>query len=292
MEFSVTICLLIFLITTIISYFEFNRLKLSRRFKHIPSVKECPIIGTKFFFTAFKMTEFHRYMEEMIIAPVCKLFIGPILVLIVSDPEKLQEITNSPAFLERPFWMRFFPWPKGLLSCEYIYWKRIRRAANPAFSQRAAISLIPLVNSHYKKYEQELEKHLDGPAFDINEITSNISYEQILDTTFNGNDGAKQIPRKLFNEIIDIGLERTRMPVTYPNLIWKMTSLSKIMDFLAQTVNSTFVPAVKQRISMHENKFNFVDMMSRELKNGDQLSFDEIYDNSITMICAVSNGLI
>lgn len=104
----------------VILYYEVKRLKLSARFKHIPSVKEFPIIGTTYFFNTFEMKYFIKYMEEMCYVPLLKIFIGPILVLIVSDPEVLEEVLQSPAFLERPFFMRFFPYDMGILSahCE------------------------------------------------------------------------------------------------------------------------------------------------------------------------------
>lgn len=60
------------------------------------------------------------------------------------------------------------------------YWKRIRKAANPAFSHRATVSLIPTANKHYNRYENELTKKLDGAAFDLNEVTAQISYEQVV----------------------------------------------------------------------------------------------------------------
>lgn len=102
-------------ILTII-FFEIKRLKLSFRFKHLPSVCEFPIIGTTYFFNTFEMKYFDRYMKEMIIAPVSKLFIGPLLVINVADPEIMQEIHQSSAFLERPVFMRFFPYDTGLIS--------------------------------------------------------------------------------------------------------------------------------------------------------------------------------
>lgn len=118
MLFQLLLSVLIFITTTVISYFEIQRIKKSQLLRHIPTIKECPIIGTTMFFKFYKMTEFKRYMDEMITAPVCKIFAGSVMAIFVSDPEILYEIANSKAFAERPFVMRYFPWPMGLLTAE------------------------------------------------------------------------------------------------------------------------------------------------------------------------------
>lgn len=59
-------------------------------------------------------------------------------------------------------------------------WKRQRRILNPAFSQRTAISLIPIINQHSNHYENLLAAKVNGPAFDLFEITAEISYEHML----------------------------------------------------------------------------------------------------------------
>lgn len=168
------------------------------------------------------------------------------------------------------------------------YWKRIRRVANPAFSNRASISLIPLINKHYAKYEEELSKLMNGPAFDLFEVSANISYKQFIDSTFKASKVVEKVPRNTINQLIDVGMDRIRMPWLYPENIWKLSKGSKIMDALAATVDDHFIPAVKDQMAQPDvNGVNFVDIMSRELKNEEQLSFEEIYDNAITMINAV-----
>lgn len=118
MTFDIIVLFFIFTLTTLLFYIEITRLKLSRKFKHIPSVKPCPILGTTQLFTFYDMTQFKRYVQELGFAPVTKIFLGPMMVFLASDPDVMYEISHSPAFLERPFFMRFFPWPKGMLSCE------------------------------------------------------------------------------------------------------------------------------------------------------------------------------
>lgn len=109
-----------------------------------------------------------------------------------------------------------------------------------------------------------------------------------LDTTFKGAAAAKEIPLGVFHEILDLGLERARLPYLYSDHTWKLSSLKRKMDKFARIVNKTFIPSVKGQMAKNECGINFVDMMNRQLKNGEHLSFQEIYDNSITLILAVS----
>lgn len=118
MLFQLILSVIIFSLVTVVSFIEIERRKKAKEFKHIPTAKECPILGTTLFFKFYKMNELKRYMDEIVISPICKLFVGPMMIIIVSDPEALSEIAHSPAFSERGFFIRFFPWPKGLISIE------------------------------------------------------------------------------------------------------------------------------------------------------------------------------
>lgn len=62
------------------------------------------------------------------------------------------------------------------------------------------------------------------------------------------------------------------------------------MDRLAAIIDRTYVPAVQKQIELNESGFSFVDMMKRELKAGEQLTFEEIYDNTIILIVAVGSS--
>lgn len=104
-------------ILTIVLYFEFKRLKLSRKFKHIPSIKECPIIGTKYVYQAKydDLKDVGKVLRNWIVNSVCKFFIGPKMFLVASDPELLQRVFRSPKMSYRSSATKLMPFPKGIV---------------------------------------------------------------------------------------------------------------------------------------------------------------------------------
>lgn len=63
------------------------------------------------------------------------------------------------------------------------------------------------------------------------------------------------------------------------------------MDKCAATINAGYVPSLRKQIELNEVGINFVDIMKREIKSSEQLTFEEIYDNAIIMIVAVRTHL-
>lgn len=118
MFFTILFTFFFVFIVSVVIYVEYERKKIGKTLQHIPSVQECPIIGTKVIFSFFEMTEYKRYIKELVYEPVLKMFVGPKCVLILSDPDALQEVLNNPAFSDRPYLMRFFPYVRGIVSSE------------------------------------------------------------------------------------------------------------------------------------------------------------------------------
>lgn len=88
-------------------------------------------------------------------------------------------------------------------------------------------------------------------------------------------------------DVVEIGMERVRKPFIWPEHLWKLTRLNKMLSYLYKNVNDIFIPILKERISVEaSNEMNFVDIMKRENKTA--LNFDEIYHNSLQLIFAVS----
>lgn len=116
--FLIIFLLFVTVLCCIVAYIEYERRRVNKTLRHIPSVQEFPIIGSKVIFSFFEMTEYKRYIKELVYEPVLKMFVGPKCVLILSDPDALQEVLNNPAFSDRPYLMRFFPYLRGIVSSE------------------------------------------------------------------------------------------------------------------------------------------------------------------------------
>lgn len=97
------ICFL-FLIACVLIYFEVKRIILSYRFKHIPSYREIPIIGTSLVLEKnFLSGEFVKVFNDISHHSLTKLFLGPKLIFLVSDPETVKNILLGTNFVEKSF---------------------------------------------------------------------------------------------------------------------------------------------------------------------------------------------
>lgn len=86
-----------------LTHTEIKRRRLSKKFAHIPGPVEHPIIGS-----VLSMKEILRNNEKYFSSNINKFTIGDRIVLVLSDPDALQEILQSQTFLKRPFPFDFF----------------------------------------------------------------------------------------------------------------------------------------------------------------------------------------
>lgn len=104
-------------------FIEYTRLKLSRKYKHIPGIKEYPVIGNIYVIRSNEIKELNIIFEKLQVAPISKLLVTFKLVLFVSDPVVLQEILSSVSFCDRPYQNNFFRAKYGLTitGCESLH---------------------------------------------------------------------------------------------------------------------------------------------------------------------------
>lgn len=100
----------------ILSFIEFKRRRLSNLFRHIPGPKEYPIVGSVLTLKSNRLTDYQDKFDQICVAPVSKLIFGGQLILVVSEPEALQQILSSQAFLSKPFMSDFLGLKFGLSS--------------------------------------------------------------------------------------------------------------------------------------------------------------------------------
>lgn len=130
-----------FLTVAVLFWIEIKRLRLSRKYRHVPGIAEMPIIGNKFIgrlntvegennskstfaFNWFLLPDITVFFYELQVAPVSKFFISFIPVFLISDPETLKEIFNSGnIFSDHPYVLsKLLRLEKGLItsSCKCL----------------------------------------------------------------------------------------------------------------------------------------------------------------------------
>lgn len=111
------IAVLVILIFVILIWLsEIQRRKLSQIVKHLPGPRELPVLGSDFVLKNDDITDFQNLDDRQCTAPVMKIFLGPKLVLLVSDPGVLQQLLNS--CQEKPYLINFFNLEYGLFSAK------------------------------------------------------------------------------------------------------------------------------------------------------------------------------
>lgn len=110
--------LAIFSVVYVLVKIEWNRLRISRRFKHIPGPREYPIIGNIMSAQLNDPRDFVRMLDSVCVAPTCKITFGGKLILIVMEPVQLQQILSKKEFLEKPMHFEFLQLKYGLFSAK------------------------------------------------------------------------------------------------------------------------------------------------------------------------------
>lgn len=112
------IWLAIISIVYVLAKIEWNRQRITRRFKHIPGPRDYPIIGNILSINISDGTNFERLVNKVCIAPVSKITFGGKLVFIITDPEVSKTILMKKEFLEKPYHFEFMQLKYGLISAK------------------------------------------------------------------------------------------------------------------------------------------------------------------------------
>lgn len=102
----------------------------------------------------------------------------------------------------------------------------MRKALNPAFSQRNAISLIPVFAKHYHKLSEEIS-NLQGQHFDVFEITVLSNMKATLETNFGYEDVDDSFEYNIFEEYNKNIILRVSKVYLYPDFLYSLSNLCK-----------------------------------------------------------------
>lgn len=109
---------LLFIISLAITIIEFKRRNLSRKYRHVPGIKEYPIIGNIYTIMPNEIKDFDILTQKFQVAPVSKVLILCKLWFCISDPQVLKEILTSKLCTARPYPMRFFVSKYGIIPAD------------------------------------------------------------------------------------------------------------------------------------------------------------------------------
>ncbi|KAM8717748.1 hypothetical protein ACLKA7_004449 [Drosophila subpalustris] len=120
--------------------------------------------------------------------PIQMEWLGPIPVLIVSDPQTLQDILTSPHCVNKSIVYKAFDVLIGasLFSLEDPRWSLHRKSLNPAFGHKTLLSFIPIFNTETGHLLESLDTLVDNGKMDLIPLLQSFILRIAIQTTMGG----------------------------------------------------------------------------------------------------------
>lgn len=150
-------------------WFEFRKWQLGcTKLKAFSKITGLPILGIGGRFIGQNNEEVLRTLDHLYYEAKSpfQAWLGPALVIGISDPEDMQTILNAEQCLDKPYMYRFLRNITGLLASRREMWKQHRKALNPTFSTKVINSFIPIFNDKANILANQMDKNV-GTSFDI-----------------------------------------------------------------------------------------------------------------------------
>ena len=113
---------------------------------------------------------------------ISKSFLGPLLVVVVADPDQIKIVMTSKDCLKKSSLMDFANIPEGSIFGTVVAWQRHRKIMDPFFSALNMKNFIPLFNEKSLILTRNLSKYLGKKEFDIFHDLTALTLETVLNT--------------------------------------------------------------------------------------------------------------
>ncbi|XP_060532305.1 cytochrome P450 4g15 [Cylas formicarius] len=165
-------------------YWTISRRHMVELANKIPGPAGLPIIGNALEFVGSPHDIFKKvYQKSYEYGRTIKLWIGPRLLIFLTDPDDVEIILSSHVHIDKSPEYRFFkPWlGDGLLISTGQKWRAHRKLIAPTFHLNVLKSFIDLFNKNSRETVRKLEKEI-GKEFDCHDYMSEATVEILLET--------------------------------------------------------------------------------------------------------------
>lgn len=222
--------------------------------ENIPSPPQVPLLGNALIVAGLTNAQImekgvgllNKYGETM------KAWLGPVLVVFLSNPDDIEIILGSSNHLEKSEEYRYFkPWfGDGLLISKGSHWRHHRKMIAPTFHQSILKSFVPAFVNHSKRVVDRMSKEA-GKEFDVHDYMSQTTVEILLSTAM----GVKEVPEgdKSFEyaqavvDMCDIIHKRQAKILYRTDALYNLTNMRKQGDKLLNTILSMTRKVVDDR---------------------------------------------
>ncbi|XP_005177793.1 cytochrome P450 4g15 [Musca domestica] len=181
---SVFCFLLLPLLTLWFTYWRLSRRHLYELAEKLPGPKGLPVVGHLFDVVGPASSVFRTVIRKSSEFPyVCKMWIGPKLVVFIYDPKDVEILLSSQVYIDKASEYKFFkPWlGDGLLISTGHKWRSHRKLIAPTFHLNVLKSFIDLFNENSRNVVRKLQSE-GGKTFDCHDYMSEATVEILLET--------------------------------------------------------------------------------------------------------------
>jgi len=222
--------------------------------ERIPGPKLLPVVGNALYFglkTEGFFENINRAVREY--GNIARVWLGNELLIILSDPKYAEIILTSTQVLDKAFVYKFMhPWlGEGLLTNTGPKWKEHRKLFTPAFHFKILEEFVEVFGSKGSILREKLEKHVNGPGFDIRPYISLYTLDIICETAMgvqvNAQKNSDSEYVRAVQGVADIVMRRTFSPWFHLDFLFRPTPLAKEQAKYLSTLHDMTDSVIKTR---------------------------------------------
>ncbi|XP_046621117.1 uncharacterized protein LOC124305582 [Neodiprion virginianus] len=248
-----------------------------------------PFIGVAYLTLGGTEVTLKRILEVGKAYPPCfKTSIGNISIFVTVIPEQLKVLFLSSKTTEKNEFYDFGrPWlGDGLITASGSVWNVHRKLIQPSFNHMILKSYVNTFSAQSSIMAKKLERHLDGPEFQIHKYLSLCTLDVICETAMGIKLEAQTSESCDFGEVVENVIsgvvKRITSPWLYPDFIFYRTQLGK-----EQQKNIKFLHEFSDNIIREKKKEIHKRMSQRESADNEQVA-----DSSSTHFETLIDGLL
>lgn len=198
-----TIILSVTVLIVSIIYGEIRKWVIQRRLKGFAQPKQLPILGVAGRFINKTNDQYIDMLNELVDevgqTPMQAWF-GPLLVVLIAEPDDMQTILTSDDCLNKPFFYQLIQAKTSIIATQRDTWKPHRRALNVAFNLKIVQNYAPHLNEKARILAEQFAAHIDDSGDFYRTISIGV-IDMLLMTTM-GSEQHAQVTAKgpFFNE--------------------------------------------------------------------------------------------
>jgi len=230
----------------------------------IPGPPALPIIGNSLQFTTTDLSKLFKEAKEFVrsYGPVARLWFGPVLVVVLADPDDIEKVVKHDKLCNRGFLISRAmepPFRNGLLHLDGEEWRRQRKLVSSAFNTNILEKFVEIFAKNSDILVNKLKVIADGiTVHDIAPYITRCCLDIIFQTSSrinidvqNGNDDSTL---KNSKTIVDTTTLRIMKPWFLIDWLFNATEVGKKYNEAVKCEHGKLLDEIAKKKRMRQNK--------------------------------------